>query len=151
MSLTAEGSNRKVLFFPTSVGSWGSGSREGAMRWPWLPMATRGHCRAESGRQSAGRTDVRGLLRKENSIVRPLFGSLGPFQASLRPEPTTSPLRGAGEPLDRRNLREARTLLSLCILDTAFQLGTRRLGLCKGRDWGQEKGTTEDEMAGWHH
>ena len=20
-----------------------------------------------------------------------------------------------------------------------------------GRDWGQEKGTTEDEMAGWHH
>ena len=28
------------------------------------------------------------------------------------------------------------------------------LGLCPdaGRDWGQEeKGTTEDEMAGWHH
>ena len=23
---------------------------------------------------------------------------------------------------------------------------------CDGRDWGQEeKGTTEDEMAGWHH
>ena len=23
---------------------------------------------------------------------------------------------------------------------------------CAGRDWGQEeKGTTEDEMAGWHH
>ena len=21
----------------------------------------------------------------------------------------------------------------------------------EGRDWGQEKGTTEDEMAGWHH
>ena len=20
-----------------------------------------------------------------------------------------------------------------------------------GRDWGQEKGTREDEMAGWHH
>ena len=20
-----------------------------------------------------------------------------------------------------------------------------------GRDWGQEKGTIEDEMAGWHH
>ena len=20
-----------------------------------------------------------------------------------------------------------------------------------GRDWGQEKGTTEDQMAGWHH
>ena len=20
-----------------------------------------------------------------------------------------------------------------------------------GRDWGQEKGTTEDELAGWHH
>ena len=20
-----------------------------------------------------------------------------------------------------------------------------------GRDWGQEQGTTEDEMAGWHH
>ena len=20
-----------------------------------------------------------------------------------------------------------------------------------GRDWGQEEGTTEDEMAGWHH
>ena len=20
-----------------------------------------------------------------------------------------------------------------------------------GRDWGQENGTTEDEMAGWHH
>ena len=20
-----------------------------------------------------------------------------------------------------------------------------------GRDWGQEKGTTEDEIAGWHH
>ena len=20
-----------------------------------------------------------------------------------------------------------------------------------GRDWGREKGTTEDEMAGWHH
>ena len=20
-----------------------------------------------------------------------------------------------------------------------------------GRDWGQEKGTAEDEMAGWHH
>ena len=20
-----------------------------------------------------------------------------------------------------------------------------------GRDWGQEKGMTEDEMAGWHH
>ena len=20
-----------------------------------------------------------------------------------------------------------------------------------GRDWGQEKGTTEDEMVGWHH
>ena len=20
-----------------------------------------------------------------------------------------------------------------------------------GRDWGQEKGTTEDEMAGWHY
>ena len=20
-----------------------------------------------------------------------------------------------------------------------------------GRDWGQEKGSTEDEMAGWHH
>ena len=20
-----------------------------------------------------------------------------------------------------------------------------------GRDWGQEKGTTEDERAGWHH
>ena len=20
-----------------------------------------------------------------------------------------------------------------------------------GREWGQEKGTTEDEMAGWHH
>ena len=20
-----------------------------------------------------------------------------------------------------------------------------------GRDWGQEKGTTDDEMAGWHH
>ena len=20
-----------------------------------------------------------------------------------------------------------------------------------GRDWGQEKGTTEDEMIGWHH
>ena len=20
-----------------------------------------------------------------------------------------------------------------------------------GRDWGQKKGTTEDEMAGWHH
>ena len=20
-----------------------------------------------------------------------------------------------------------------------------------GRDWGQEKGTTEDDMAGWHH
>ena len=20
-----------------------------------------------------------------------------------------------------------------------------------GKDWGQEKGTTEDEMAGWHH
>ena len=20
-----------------------------------------------------------------------------------------------------------------------------------GRDWGQEKGATEDEMAGWHH
>ena len=20
-----------------------------------------------------------------------------------------------------------------------------------GRDWGQEKGTTKDEMAGWHH
>ena len=20
-----------------------------------------------------------------------------------------------------------------------------------GRDWGQEKGTTEDEMTGWHH
>ena len=20
-----------------------------------------------------------------------------------------------------------------------------------GRDWGQEKGTTENEMAGWHH
>ena len=20
-----------------------------------------------------------------------------------------------------------------------------------GRNWGQEKGTTEDEMAGWHH
>ena len=20
-----------------------------------------------------------------------------------------------------------------------------------GRDWGQEKGTTEDEMAGWYH
>jgi len=23
--------------------------------------------------------------------------------------------------------------------------------LCAGRDWGQEKGKTEDEMAGWHH
>ena len=23
--------------------------------------------------------------------------------------------------------------------------------LTLGRDWGQEKGTTEDEMAGWHH
>ena len=21
----------------------------------------------------------------------------------------------------------------------------------KGREWGQEKGMTEDEMAGWHH
>ena len=28
------------------------------------PMATRGHCKAESGRQSAGKTDVGGLLRK---------------------------------------------------------------------------------------
>ena len=30
----------------------------------------------------------------------------------------------------------------------------RRLALEKtdaGRDWGQDKGTTEDEMAGWHH
>ena len=26
------------------------------------------------------------------------------------------------------------------------------LDMSKGRDWGQEeKGTTEDEMAGWHH
>ena len=26
------------------------------------------------------------------------------------------------------------------------------LGIHAGRDWGQEeKGTTEDEMAGWHH
>ena len=24
-------------------------------------------------------------------------------------------------------------------------------GLDVGRDWGQEEGTTEDEMAGWHH
>ena len=25
------------------------------------------------------------------------------------------------------------------------------LGSDAGRDWGQEKGMTEDEMAGWHH
>ena len=27
----------------------------------------------------------------------------------------------------------------------------RDLSIIAGRDWGQEKGTTEDEMAGWHH
>ena len=28
----------------------------------------------------------------------------------------------------------------------------KRLGCWEGLDWGQEeKGTTEDEMAGWHH
>ena len=26
----------------------------------------------------------------------------------------------------------------------------QRVGSDAGRDWGQEKGTTEDEMAGWH-
>ena len=36
------------------------------------------------------------------------------------------------------------------------ELGEWMLGIGKdsdaGRDWGQEeKGTTEDEMAGWHH
>ena len=27
----------------------------------------------------------------------------------------------------------------------------RDLSIIAGRDWGQEKVTTEDEMAGWHH
>ena len=30
--------------------------------------------------------------------------------------------------------------------------GTNIYTMAYGRDWGQEeKGTTEDEMAGWHH
>ena len=34
----------------------------------------------------------------------------------------------------------------------AFELGFWRKDSDAGRDWGQEeKGTTEDEMAGWHH
>ena len=27
----------------------------------------------------------------------------------------------------------------------------RRVDSLEGRDWGQKKGMTEDEMAGWHH
>ena len=31
-------------------------------------------------------------------------------------------------------------------------LGFTNLAITPGRDWGQEeRGTTEDEMAGWHH
>ena len=114
--------------------SWVLGFRQQG-RSNAVAVAPNGHQRALQGRkrQAKCRKDsCQGLLRKENSIVGPLFGSLGPFQASLRPEPMTRPLRGAGKPLDRQNLHEARTLLSLCVLDTAFQLGTRRLGLCKG-------------------
>ena len=37
-------------------------------------------------------------------------------------------------------------LLFLFILKTEFLKDSDA-----GRDWGQEKGTTEDEMAEWHH
>ena len=41
-------------------------------------------------------------------------------------------------------------------LFTSFYIGMRRVGSLEktdaGRDWGkEEKGMTEDEMAGWHH
>ena len=39
----------------------------------------------------------------------------------------------------------------LCALSLVSQSGFRK-DSDAGRDWGQEeKGTTEDEMAGWHH
>ena len=42
------------------------------------------------------------------------------------------------------------------IIKKARRLGRLIIGILSdeavvGRDWGQEKGTTEDEMAGWHH
>ena len=42
--------------------------------------------------------------------------------------------------------------LKLCTLATSCEELTHWKNPDAGRDWGQEeKGTTEDEMAGWHH
>ena len=131
LTLVAEGNNIKSSFFQPQFGLGVQAAEKapcGGRGSQWPPEGT-------AGQKAAGKVQKdrwQGLLREENSIVGPIFGSLGPFQASVRPEPMTSPLRGAGKPLDTRNLHEARTLLSLCVLDTAFQLGTRKLGLCKG-------------------
>ena len=42
--------------------------------------------------------------------------------------------------------------LKLSTLTTSWEEFTHWKDSDAGRDWGQEeKGTTEDEMAGWHH
>ena len=39
-----------------------------------------------------------------------------------------------------------------CLVATSCEELTHWKRCCAGRDWGQEeKGTIEDEMAGWHH
>ena len=60
---------------------------------------------------------------------------------------------GGGGALDKTDSQQLLTLG-----DTLkFKKKKKKLGLAikdsgAGRDWGQEeKGTTEDEMAGWHH
>ena len=45
-------------------------------------------------------------------------------------------------------------VLKVCIEHGDSDLFNLSISMCThaGRDWGQEeKGTTEDEMAGWHH
>ena len=54
-------------------------------------------------------------------------------------------------------LYDSRLVISNSQILHLLRLMTKRsffifLYCCAGRDWGQEeKGTTEDEMAGWHH
>ena len=50
------------------------------------------------------------------------------------------------------SLEEMTLKLKLSTLATSCEELTHEKDSDAGRDWGQEeKGTTEDEMAGWHH
>ena len=91
------------------------------------------------------------LLYRQKGQHRPQRQSRAPRKWGPQKE-QLQPLSSA--PAVPRRLRAPRTWMGVCV---PMRLPCAKSGLIgkdsdAGRDWGQkEKGTTEDEMVGWHH